>query len=141
MRQMQQQTRQRPRRQRKSTPLPKKRGGKRQTTNRCHANRTLRHMVNHPPPFQQRKSAEKKKGGGSRTEEKTRQQGKTQWCSGITCVLAGLRAHYPEHQHTRKKKKRKKKIEKTSNENYTPITHRHSNPHINHHRYSTMTHP
>lgn len=31
-----------------------------------------------------------------RREDKTTR--KTQWCSGITCVLAELRAHYPEHQ-------------------------------------------
>lgn len=40
-------------------------------------------------------------------EDKVRE---TQWCSGITCVLAGLRAHYPEH-HNKKKEKEKEEEE------------------------------
>ena len=51
LRQMQQQTRQRTRRQRQGTPLPEKRRRTRQTTHRSHANTTHRHMVNHTPPF------------------------------------------------------------------------------------------
>ena len=69
LRQMQQQTRQRTRRERKSTPLPEKRGRKRQATRSRHANTTLRHMVNHTPPFQQKK-------GGKQGEEKRREHNK-----------------------------------------------------------------
>ena len=108
--------RQRTRRKGKSTPLPEKRKRTRQTTHRRHANTTHRHMVNHPPPFQQQKKRRTVKKGGGRREEKRReskQQGETQWCSGITCVLAGLRAHYPEHQQQeRQRKKRRKDREK-----------------------------
>ena len=101
LRQMQQQTRQRTRRKRQSTPLPEKRGRKKQTTHRRHANTTHQHMVNHTPPFHNnRKGAARRKTGNreNREENTTRE---TQWCSGITCVLAKLRAHYPEHQQQR----------------------------------------
>lgn len=103
LRQMQQQTRQRTKRQRQSTPLPKKRRRKRQTTHRSHANTTHRHMVNHTPPFQTQKGGARRK---ARNGEERTQQRETQWCSGITCVLARLRAHYPEHQHKEEEGKR-----------------------------------
>ena len=99
----------------------------------------------HAPPFQ---NTERRRGKetGSRTEQKKRRQDnrETQWCSGITCVLAGLRAHYPEHQHTkeekgRERKRRKRKKEGTS-KRPCPSTHRLS-AHHNHHRHSTMTPP
>ena len=54
-------------------------------------------------------------------------------------MLAELRAHYPEHQHTKKRKR----TEKTNNETTHTIT-PHTTalpPNTNHHRYSTMTHP
>ena len=95
-------------------------------------------MVNHPPPFQQ-----KKKSGGqrkTRREEKdktNKEKRKTQWCSGITCVLAGLRAHYPEHQH-REEEKRKRKRKRTL---LSPPSHTALPPNTNHHRYPTMTQP
>ena len=124
LRQMQQQTRQRTRRKRKSTPLPEKRKRKRQTPHSRHANTTHQHMVNHTTPFQQ------KKGGTLRkTEEKTRQEKtklttrETQWCSGITCVLAGLRAHYPEHQHKEEKKERETGRQDKQRELHTHHTH------------------
>lgn len=69
---MQQQTWQRTRRKRKSTPLSEKRGRTRQTTHRSHANTTLRHMVNHTPPFQTIERRDKKKDEEQRRE--TRQQ-------------------------------------------------------------------
>ena len=50
-------------------------------------------------PIVERRGA--KKGEEDEEEERTNNRG-TQWCSGITCVLAGLRAHYPEHQHEEK---------------------------------------
>ena len=68
LRQMQQQTRQRTRRQRQSTPLPEKRGRTRQTTHRSHANTTHRHMVNHTPPFQTMERRGTKKDGEQRRE-------------------------------------------------------------------------
>lgn len=121
LRQMQQQTRQRTTRERKSTPLPEKRGRTKQTTRSSHANQAHQHMVNHPPPFQQQK-----KGGGQRRENTTRQ---TQWCSGITCVLAGLRAHHPEHQQERQKRKRRRqRRQATRPHTRTP---RHSTTHKN----------
>ena len=46
-----------------------------------------------------------------REEEKTNNR-ETRWCSGITCVLAWLRAHYPEHQQQERKRKRKGKGKK-----------------------------
>ena len=51
-------------------------------------------------------------------------------------MLAGLRAHYPEHQHKRKRK-RKKKRRRNQNQ-HTPHA---LLPNTNHHRYSTMTQP
>ena len=47
-----------------------------------------------------------KKGGEQKQKKKMRRKQnnkETQWCSGITCVLAKLRAHYPEHQQQKKK--------------------------------------
>ena len=55
-------------------------------------------------------------------EERRREHNKgTQWCSGITCVLAELRAHYPEHQH-----KEEEEEEDKQRELHTP---RHSTTH------------
>ena len=76
LRQMQQQTRQRTRRKRKSTPLPEKRGRKRQTTHRSHANTTHRHMVNHTPPFQQKKGGAQRKARKERRERRERRESK-----------------------------------------------------------------
>ena len=70
---MQQQTRQRTRRKRKSTPLPEKRGGTRQTTRSRHANTTLRHMVNHTPLFQTIERRTVKKDEEQTREDKRRQ--------------------------------------------------------------------
>nr|DAY28449.1 MAG TPA: hypothetical protein [Caudoviricetes sp.] len=57
-------------------------------------------MVNHPAaiPTKGKTGHEERRGAQERRreDETTRE---TQWCSGITCVLAKLRAHYPEHQH------------------------------------------
>ena len=110
MRQMQQQTRQRQARKRKSTPLPEKRGRTRQTTNRSHANATVQHMVNtHTAiPLIERRGQERR---GRKRRDNTEQE--QQWCSGITCVLAGLRAHYPEHQQTKRKRKKRRRTGKT----------------------------
>ena len=69
LRKMQQQTRQRTRRERKSTPLPEKRRRTRQTTRSRHANTTHRHMVNHPPPFQTIERRTVKKGEEQRRRE------------------------------------------------------------------------
>ena len=110
LRQMQQQTRQRQRRQRQSTPLPEKRGRTRQTTHRRHANTTHRHMVNHTPPFHNnRKDGVRRKTEEAREEEKRTTGRKTRWCSGITCVLAKLRAHYPEHQHKEEEERKRRR--------------------------------
>nr|DAD86918.1 MAG TPA: hypothetical protein [Siphoviridae sp. ctio73] len=68
-------------------------------------------MVNHtPPPFQHTERLGKK-----RREKRRREDKETQWCSGITCVLAGLRAHYPEHRTTKRKRKRKRRRRRTAN--------------------------
>ena len=75
LRQMQQQTRQRTRRKRKSTPLPEKRRRTRQTTHRSHANTTHRHMVNHPPPFQTIERRDTKKDGEREREDKANNKG------------------------------------------------------------------
>nr|DAY13909.1 MAG TPA: hypothetical protein [Caudoviricetes sp.] len=107
LRQMQQQTRQRERRKRQSTPLPKKRRRTRQTTRSRHANTTHRHMVNLSTAI----PTEERRG-----EKREHNEG-TQWCSGITCVLAELRAHYPEHhQQERRRRKRKRKRKRKKGE-------------------------
>ena len=136
---MQQQTRQRTRRKRKSTPLPEKRRRKKQTTRSSHANTTHQHMVNPPPPFHNNKKDGARRKTGSRekrgAENTTKEK---QWCSGITCVLAQLRAHYPEHhQQERWRRKRRRRRRQTKR----PHSHRYFDPHTNHHRYSTMTQP
>nr|DAV31920.1 MAG TPA: hypothetical protein [Caudoviricetes sp.] len=62
-------------------------------------------MVNHSPPFQTEERRGTKKGEEQeRREEKRNNRPETQWCSGITRVLARLRAHYPEHQHKNKRR-------------------------------------
>ena len=140
---MQQQTRQRTRRERQGTPLPEKRGRKRQTTHRSHANTTHRHMVDTPAipthtkaDAEERRGAEQKKREEKRRKERRREDNKkTQWCSGITCVLAGLRAHYPEHQHKEEEENREKR--KTSNETTHPPFH---NPQHNATRQDTHCH-
>lgn len=123
LRQMQQQTRQRTTRQRQSTPLSEKRRRKRQTTNRSHANTTLQHMVKPHRNSNRRKAGHE---GRDREDETTRE---TQWCSGITCVLAELRAHYPEHQHEEEKRKTERRGRQSTR------------PRTNRHRHSTMTQP
>lgn len=106
---MQQQTRQRTTRQRQSTPLPEKRGRTRQTTRRRHANTTHRHMVNTHRHSNKRKTEERGKAGSGREKRQgDRGTKETQWCSGTTCVLAGLRAHYPEHQQHKDKGRQRK---------------------------------
>ena len=109
---MQQQTRQRQGRQRQSTPLPEKREGTRQIPYCCHAHRTLQHMVN-THRYSKTEERRRAKKGEERRSRGTNMEERTQWCSGITCVLAELRAHYPEHQH--KEEERKRKTEKTGN--------------------------
>ena len=66
-------------------------------------------MVNTHTAIPTHGKADRKETRGTKKEERTRQQGKTQWCSGITCVLAKLRAHYPEHQQGKKEKKRQER--------------------------------
>ena len=73
MRQMQQQTRQRTRRQRQSTPLPEKPGRTRQTTNCCHANTTHRHMVKPPTVIPTKGKTGSEGKAGSEREEKKRE--------------------------------------------------------------------
>lgn len=68
-----------------------------------------------------------------RREEKTSNKG-TQWCSGITCVLAWLRAHYPEHQHKEEEEEEEEERDRTR-ETSDETTH------PSHHRPSTMTQP
>ena len=83
-------------------------------------------MVNHTPPFQTRgKTGEERRGAG-RGEQTTIGRKETQWCSGITCVLAELRAHYPEHQHEEEEEEEDERQDHT---------------HPSHHRYSAMTQP
>ena len=125
---MQQQTRQRTRRQRQSTPLPEKRERARQTTRRRHAHATHQHMVNtHRHSTAERRDEERR----GKEEDKTTRG--TRWCSGITCVLAELRAHYPEHQHKKKQKRRR-----TETKHHTTVAPRHSTT-LNQHHYPTMT--
>ena len=70
---MQQPTRQRQARQGKSTPLPEKRGRKRQTTRSSHANTTHRHVVNHTPPFHNNRKGGARRKTRSREESTTRE--------------------------------------------------------------------
>lgn len=63
-------------------------------------------------------------------------QTKTRGVCCVTCVLAKLRAHYPEHQHKKKEKEEGKTNEETTHTTHTAIP-----THTNHHRYSTMTQP
>jgi hypothetical protein len=53
----------------------------------------------HTPPFHNRRKAVHKEKRRAEEKRITAGRERTQWCSGITCVLAKLRAHYPEHQH------------------------------------------
>nr|DAO84562.1 MAG TPA: hypothetical protein [Caudoviricetes sp.] len=78
-------------------------------------------MVKHTPPFHNKRKADGEKEEKKRTKNKTRHTRGTQWCSGTTCVLAELRAHYPEHHN---KEKERKRIEAN-----THHTHRHSAQH------------
>ena len=75
LRQMQQPTRQRQTRKRQSTPLPEKRGRKRQTTRSRHANTTLRHMVNPPPPFHNNRKGGERGKAGSRERRREHNKG------------------------------------------------------------------
>ena len=65
-------------------------------------------------------TAERRAGEARGREEEQQQQEEreTQWCSGITCVLAELRAHYPEHQHKEKEEEEEDKTrqDKTSDD-------------------------
>ena len=100
-------------------------------------------MVKHTPPFHNnRKGRGTKKG-----EERGNTTRETQWCSGITCVLAGLRAHYPEHQHkeeeeeeeeeNREKKKASNDTSHTPPPFHTP-QHTHHNTHPTTHKELTV---
>ena len=136
LRQMQQSTRQRTRRKGESTPLPEKRGRKRQTTHRSHANTTQQHVVNtHRHSNKRKTDGEERRGTEKRRENKTsKQQDKqttreTQWCSGITCVLAGLRAHYPEHHEQKRRRKGNGEDKRRDRTHRTHHTHRYSDPH------------
>ena len=142
---MQQQTRQRTTRQRKSTPLPEKRGGTRQTTHSRHANTTHQHMVNHPPPFQAQKGGTQRKTERRKTREENTTR-ETRWCSGITCVLAGLRAHYPEHQHKEEERKTERRGRQTTRPHPPPFhnpqhstTGQHAPQHIKSRQWTTDT--
>ena len=126
---MQQQTRQRTRKKRKNTPLPEKRRRKRQTTHSRHANTTLQHMVNHTPPFQQKERRMVKKSEGLDNTKQSNTTRKTQWCSGITCVLAKLRAHYPEHHNKEEEKERETRKTRQATRTTHPSPHRHSTTH------------
>ena len=85
-----------------------------------------------------------------RREDKTKQTtSETQWCSGITCVLAELRAHYPEHQH-KERQRRKKEEDKTRQDKtctvittrrYAHTAHTAFPPNTDCHRYSPITQP
>ena len=77
VRKMQQQTRQRTTRERKSTPLPEKRGRKRQTTRSSHANQAHRHVVNHTPPFQHEERRGSEERRGEKEERRRRGRDKT----------------------------------------------------------------
>ena len=137
---MQQQARQRQTRERQSTPLPEKRGRKRQTTHSSHANTTHRHMVNHTPPFHNNRKDGARRKAVNRKERT--QQGNT-WCSGITCVLAKLRAHYPEHQQQKRQREKRRRQRRQATR---PHTHSHPpppfhNPHTNQRRHSAIPQP
>ena len=87
-------------------------------------------MVNTHRHSDNRKAGHEEGRGAKRREDETTR--KTQWCSGITCVLAGLRAHYPEHQHKKEEEEKEEDREKrkTSNKTTHPhTTHRHSTTH------------
>ena len=95
-------------------------------------------MVNHPPPFHNNRKGEARRK--TRRKEKRKRQNKqmTQWCSGITCVLAGLRAHYPEHQHNKKRKTERKE----DKQRYLPHTTANPNTTTQHNKttHTTTTH-
>ena len=63
-------------------------------------------MVNPSPPFHNNRKAghEGKAGSGEEGRKKRTQQGNTM-VFGVTCVLAELRAHYPEHQRQEEEEK------------------------------------
>lgn len=77
-------------------------------------------------------------------EEKTTR--KTQWCSGITCVLAELRAHYPEHhqqRETEEDREEDREDREDKRRDQTPLHfHRHSTTHntTRQHTHHTETH-
>lgn len=56
-------------------------------------------MVNHPPPFNSRGKAGSRRKAAGRREKRREDKTRNRMVFGITCVLAELRAHYPEHQH------------------------------------------
>nr|DAL05770.1 MAG TPA: hypothetical protein [Caudoviricetes sp.] len=64
----------------------------------------------------ERRGAKKTEKGKDKRNKQRKER--TQWCSGITCVLAKLRAHYPEHQ----KREEEKKDEETRQETRHPPT-------------------
>ena len=78
-------------------------------------------MVNPHRHSSGRKAMHKERRDAEKKRRKQNDKG-TQWCSGITCVLAGLRAHYPEHQRKRRReeKEEEEKTGKTSNETMPP---------------------
>ena len=82
-------------------------------------------MVNPSPPFHNNRKAghEGKAGSGEEGRKKRTQQGNTM-VFGVTCVLAELRAHYPEHQRQEEEEK-----EEDERRDHTPHTHRHSTTH------------
>ena len=120
MRQMQQQTRQRTRRQRKSTPLPEKRRRTRQTTHRSHANTMLRHMVG-----THRYSAITRKTGGEGRENSKRQRNTMVFGDNVRARRA---ARALPRTPTTEEKEKEENVEDKRRELHT---HRHSNPHIN----------
>lgn len=111
LRQMQQQTRQRTRRKRQSTPLPEKRRRTRQTTHRSHANTTHRHMVNHPPQFQQK---------GRRGTKKRRRDNKENTMVFGDYARARMAARVlPRTPTTRETRKRRRRRRQKTNEETT----------------------
>ena len=134
LRKMQQQTRQRQRRKRASTPLPEKRGGTRQTTHRSHANTTHRHMVNHPPPFQtiERRGAKK---GGEHKEKRKRNNKRDAMVFGDN-VRARKAARALPRTPTQRRRRGRQKEEKDKQRDLTP---RHSTTHNTMRQYKTCT--
>ena len=134
LRQMQQQTRQRTRRQRQSTPLPEKRGRTRQTTRSRHANTMLRHMVNpHRHSTITGKAGREEMRGAERREHNKED---TMVFGDNVRARKAARA-LPRTPTAREEERKRERRRRQATRPHTPPF----PTNANHHRHPTMTHP